>query len=164
MQSNFYTITYFCNSVWFSPSRLWRFHSALGTWRFPPASKVTPPGTKTTYTGGTCTWKTHLVFSFSVLVDFDNPEKCQETCQADPACVGFTLVSPIKFVFQNLNMELEYQVLNQFCKDQFNYCCCNLVWSWRWTTENSDVISLACVLFSSLGQENPCQNCISGQK
>merc|ERR1712198_101136 len=68
---------------------------------------------------GDTTWDQDNIYS--VLVDFDSPEKCQETCQADPACVGFT-----------------------------------------WTTENSDVIPLACVLFSSLGQQSPCQNCVSG--
>ena len=161
-----YKNTYFCNSAWFSPSRPWRFHTALGTWRFPPASKVTQPGTKTTYTGGTCSWKTDLVFSCSVLVDFDNPEKCQETCQADPACVGFTLVSPIKFVLQNLNIwNLNIRFWINFVRINLTTIVFfNLASSRRWTTENSDVISLACVLFSSLGQENPCQNCISGQK
>jgi len=68
---------------------------------------------------GDTTWDQDNIYS--VLVDFDNPEECQETCQADPACVGFT-----------------------------------------WTTENSDVIPLACILFSELGQETPCQNCVSG--
>jgi len=58
---------------------------------------------------------------YSVLIDFENPEKCQEACQEDPACAGFT-----------------------------------------WTDENSDVVSLACVLFSNLGEETSCQNCVSG--
>merc|ERR1712055_48061 len=68
---------------------------------------------------GDTTWDQDNIYS--VLVDFSSPEECQQTCQADPACVGFT-----------------------------------------WTTENSDVIPLACVLFSELGQEAPCQNCVSG--
>ena len=51
------------------------------------------------------------VYSYSVLVDFDSPEKCQETCQADPACVGFTLVQSFtKNLFNHpvLNWLLNY--------------------------------------------------------
>ena len=52
------------------------------------------------------------VYSYSVLVDFDSPEKCQETCQADPACVGFTLVQCFtnnSFNHPVLNWLLNYQ-------------------------------------------------------
>ena len=81
--------------------------------------------------------------SCSVLIDFENPEKCQEACQADPACAGFTLV-----LFSN------------WCRNILVY----ILSSYSWTNENSDVVSLACVLFSNLGEETSCQNCISGRQ
>ena len=78
-----------------------------------------------------------------MLIDFENPEKCQEACQADPACAGFTLV-----LFSNWCWNLLVYILSPH----------------SWTNENSDVVSLACVLFSNLGEETSCQNCISGRQ
>ena len=168
--------SHFCNSDWSSPSPPWpshsppgtwwcppwqsslsppwRLHSPPETWPCPPASKATPPGIKTTYTGDTldsanpeAIWK---MYSFSVLVDFETPEECQETCRADSACAGFTSVQS-KFLPSSSCYEL-IQIHVPILKIKR-----------RWTTENSDVIPLACVLFSDLGQDTPCQNCVSGQ-
>ena len=105
------------------------------------------------------------MYSFSVLVDFETPEECQQTCQADPACAGFTSVQSKYFCF--IYMEaFSFEKILKFSSvriQPLQIHVLNLKIKPRWTTEISDVIPLACVLFSEIGQETPCQNCVSGQ-